>query len=41
MTQDWPVTGSGAVGRFPPHRSPLDMYDHPGCVFTDLAAVQR
>jgi len=37
----WPVIGFDTFGGFPPRRSPLDMYDHTGCVFTDLAAVQR
>jgi hypothetical protein len=37
----WPVIGFDTFGGFPPRRSPLDMYDHPDCVFTDLAAVQR
>jgi O-methyltransferase len=38
---DWPVIDFDTFGGFPPRRSPLDMYDHPGCVFTDLPAVQR
>jgi O-methyltransferase len=38
---DWPVIGFDTFGGFPPRRSPLDMYDHPDCVFTDLTAVQR
>ncbi len=38
---DWPVIGFDTFGGFPPRRSPLDMYDHPDCVFTDLGAVQR
>jgi hypothetical protein len=38
---DWPVIGFDTFGGFPPRRSPLDIYDHPGCVFTDLTAVQR
>jgi len=37
----WPVIGFDTFGGFPPRRSPLDMYDHPGCVFTDLDAVRR
>jgi O-methyltransferase len=37
----WPVIGFDTFGGFPPRCSPLDMYDHPGCVFTDLAAVRR
>lgn len=37
----WPIIGFDTFGGFPPRRSPLDMYDHQDCVFTDLAAVQR
>jgi hypothetical protein len=37
----WPVIGFDTFGGFPARRSALDMYDHPGCVFTDLAAVRR
>lgn len=37
----WPVIGFDTFGGFPSRRSPLDMYEHPGCVFTDLAAVRR
>ncbi len=37
----WPVIGFDTFAGFPPRRSPLDMYDHPDCVFTDLAAVRR
>jgi hypothetical protein len=37
----WPVIGFDTFGGFPLRRSPLDMYDHPGCVFTDEAAVRR
>ena len=37
---EWPVIGFDTFGGFPPRRSPLDMYDHPDCVFTDLAAVR-
>jgi O-methyltransferase len=37
----WPVIGFDSFTGFPPRRSPLDMYDHPDCVFTDLPAVQR
>ena len=37
----WPVIGFDSFAGFPPRRSPLDMYDHPECVFTDLAVVQR
>lgn len=38
---DWRVVGFDTFGGFPLRRSPLDMYDHPDCVFTDLRAVQR
>jgi O-methyltransferase len=41
LGQPWPVIGFDTFTGFPPRRSPLDMYDHPGCVFTDLPAVQR
>jgi O-methyltransferase len=40
---NWPVIGFDAtpsVGSRPA-APPLDMYDHPDCVFTDLAAVRR
>jgi O-methyltransferase len=37
----WPVIGFDTFAGFPPRRSALDMYDHPGCVFTDLPAVRR
>jgi O-methyltransferase len=37
----WPVIGFDTLGGFPPHRSLLDMYDHPDWVFTDDAAVRR
>jgi O-methyltransferase len=37
----WPVIGFDTFDGFPARRSPLDMYDHPGCVFTDLDAVRR
>jgi len=37
----WPVIGFDTFGGSPPRRSPLDMYDHPGCVFTDLTAARR
>lgn len=41
LGQTWPVLGFDTFDGFPPRRSPLDMYDHPDCVFTDLASVQR
>ena len=36
----WKVLGFDSFAGFPPRRTPLDMYDHPGCVFTDLASVR-
>jgi O-methyltransferase len=41
LGQDWLVIGLDTFGGFPPRRSPLDMYDHPDCVFADLPAVRR
>lgn len=41
LGRDWRVIGFDTFGGFPPRRSPLDMYDHPDCVFTDLPAVRR
>jgi hypothetical protein len=41
LGQRWPVIGFDTFAGFPPRRSPLDMYDHPDCVFTDLASVRR
>lgn len=41
LGKDWPVIGFDTFNGFPPRRSPLDMYDHPDCVFTDLPAVKR
>jgi O-methyltransferase len=41
LGQRWPVIGFDSFAGFPPRRSPLDMYDHPDCVFTDLPTVQR
>lgn len=41
LGMDWPVIGFDTFDGFPPRNSPLDMYDHPGCVFTDLPAVRR
>lgn len=38
--RDWPVIGFDTFCGFPPRRSPLDMYDHPGCHFEDLPAVR-
>lgn len=36
----WPILGFDTFAGFPQRRSPLDMYDDPGCVFTNLAAVE-
>lgn len=36
----WQVLGFDTFAGFPQRRSPLDMYDHPGCIFTNLAAVR-
>ncbi len=41
LGKDWLVIGFDTFDGFPPRRSPLDMYDHPDCVFTDLSAVRR
>ncbi|MGH3721551.1 MAG: TylF/MycF/NovP-related O-methyltransferase [Pseudonocardiaceae bacterium] len=42
LGKDWPVISFfDTFGGFPPRRSPLDMYEHPDCVFTDLPAVKR
>lgn len=41
LGMDWPVIGFDTFNGFPPRRSPLDMYDHPGCFFSDLPAVRR
>lgn len=41
LGQDWPVIGFDTFDGFPSRRSALDMYDHPGCIFTDLPSVRR
>lgn len=41
LGRSWPIIGFDTFAGFPPRRSALDMYDHPDCVFTDLAAVER
>lgn len=41
LGRNWPIIGFDTFNGFPPRRSPLDMYDHPGCFFSDLPAVQR
>lgn len=38
---DWPVIGFDTFAGFPARRSPLDMYDHPDCIFTDVDSVRR
>jgi O-methyltransferase len=37
---NWSVIGFDTFNGFPPKRSLLDMYDHAGCIFTDLPAVR-
>jgi hypothetical protein len=41
LNTGWPILGFDTFAGFPPRRSPLDMYDHPDCVFDDLPAVRR
>jgi hypothetical protein len=41
LGMNWLVIGFDTFRGFPPRRSPLDMYDHPDCAFTDLPAVKR
>lgn len=41
LGQSWPILGFDTFGGFPPRRSPLDMYDHPGAEFHDFDAVQQ
>ncbi|GAB2823853.1 hypothetical protein GCM10027276_28150 [Comamonas piscis] len=36
----WKVFGFDTFGGFPPQRSPLDMYSHPDCVFTDEKTIR-
>jgi O-methyltransferase len=38
---NWPILAFDSFAGFPPRRSPLDMYDEPECVFTDVPAVRR
>lgn len=38
---NWKVVGFDSFDGFPPRRSPLDMYDHPGCAFRDFATAHR
>ena len=41
LGQSWRVIGFDTFDGFPARRSVLDMYSHPGCVFTDEAIVRR
>ena len=41
LGQNWKVYGFDTFGGFPPKRSALDMYEHPGCVFRDEMSVRR
>jgi O-methyltransferase len=41
LGRDWRVVTFDTFDGFPARKSPLDMYDHPDCVFTDEAAVRR
>jgi hypothetical protein len=41
LGKNWPVITFDTFDGFPVRKSPLDMYDHPDCVFTDEAAVRR
>lgn len=38
---DWPVIGFDSFSGFPERKSPLDMYNHPGCIFSDLPVIRR
>jgi O-methyltransferase len=38
--KSWPVIGFDTFSGFPARRSVLDMYNHPGCVFSDEDAVR-
>lgn len=41
LGQSWPVIGFDTFAGFPPRRSCLDMYAHPGCVCCDESAIRR
>lgn len=41
LGMNWSVYGFDTFDGFPPRRSPLDMYAHPDCVFTDVDSVKR
>jgi O-methyltransferase len=38
---NWKVVGFDSFDGFPPRQSALDMYRHPGCVFTDEDSVRK
>lgn len=39
LGRSWPVIGFDSFSGFPPRRSALDMYDHPGAEFHDYGSV--
>jgi O-methyltransferase len=41
LGQGWKVIGFDTFDGFPPPRSPLDMYAHPDCIFTDVSQSRR
>lgn len=41
LGRGWKVIGFDTFSGFPPPRSPLDMYAHPGCQFHDEQTVRR
>lgn len=41
LGRTWKVIAFDAFSGFPPRRSALDMYAHPGCVFTDERSVRQ
>jgi len=41
LGRSWRVIGFDTFAGFPPRRSVLDMYAHPGCVFHDEQTVRR
>jgi len=40
LGQDWKVIGFDTFAGFPSRRSPLDMYNHPDCVYPDEQSVR-
>lgn len=40
LGQDWKVIGFDTFAGFPSRRSPLDMYNHPDCIYPDERAVR-